>query len=82
MNYLANPLFAPGAQDGHVAGGDIVFAQAIDKLNLLQPEFVVSVGDLIEGGKKADDKLAAEWKEFDSYVNKLTMPNPMMSGLR
>ncbi len=51
-----------------------VFSQAVDKLNLLQPEFVLSVGDLIEGGKLSDDKYAATWKEFDGYVNKLTMP--------
>ncbi len=51
-----------------------IFSQAVEKLNLLQPAFVLSVGDLIEGGKKADEKLAAEWKEFDGFVNKLTMP--------
>ncbi len=51
-----------------------VFSQAVEKLNLLQPAFVLSVGDLIEGGKKAEERLAAEWKEFDSFVNKLTMP--------
>ncbi|HEX3313323.1 MAG TPA: hypothetical protein VHR72_00475, partial [Gemmataceae bacterium] len=31
---------------GHRAN---VFSQAIEKLNLMQPQFVVSVGDLIEG---------------------------------
>lgn len=51
-----------------------VFSRAVARLNLLQPEFVVSVGDLIEGGKKPKPKLEAEWKELDSYVNKLTMP--------
>lgn len=55
----------------HRAG---VFSQAIDKLNLLQPEFVLCVGDLIEGGKKPAATLAAEWKEFDTFVTKLTMP--------
>jgi serine/threonine-protein phosphatase CPPED1 len=50
-----------------------VFAQAVEKLNLMQPQFVVSVGDLIEGG--GTDKFTLnEWKEVDSYVNKLTMP--------
>ncbi|MBI3822521.1 MAG: metallophosphoesterase [Planctomycetes bacterium] len=57
-----------------------IFAQAVEKLNLLQPEFVLSVGDLIEGGKKTDDKYAAEWKEFDGYVNKLTMPFFYVAG--
>ncbi len=51
-----------------------IFSQAVEKLNLLQPEFVLSVGDLIEGGKKSDEKLNAEWNEFDGFVNKLTMP--------
>src|ERR1051325_7520821 len=51
-----------------------VFSQAVEKLNLMQPAFVLSVGDLIEGGKKPDAKLAAEWKEFDGFVTKLTMP--------
>ena len=37
-------------------------------LNLLQPAFVVSVGDLIEGYTKEPAKLTAEWKEFDAYV--------------
>jgi hypothetical protein len=51
-----------------------VFSRAVERLNLLQPEFVLSVGDLIEGGRKSDEKLLAEWKEFDSYVKKLQMP--------
>jgi hypothetical protein len=51
-----------------------IFSQAVEKLNLLQPEFVVCVGDLIEGGKQPPDKLAAEWREFDAFVNKLQMP--------
>ena len=39
----------------------------------MQPQFVVTVGDLIEGG--GTDKFTLdEWKELDSYVNKLQMP--------
>lgn len=51
-----------------------IFSQAAAKLNLLQPEFVLSVGDLIEGGKKKPEQLLAEWKEFDGFVQKLNMP--------
>ena len=51
-----------------------VFSRAVERLNLLQPEFVVSVGDLIEGGKKTRKQLAAEWEEFDGYVKRLQMP--------
>src|SRR5262245_30719135 len=46
-----------------------VFARTIEKLNLLQPEFVLSVGDLIEGGKaSAPDQYVTQWKEFQGYV--------------
>ncbi|HKB36417.1 MAG TPA: metallophosphoesterase [Gemmataceae bacterium] len=51
-----------------------VFSQAVDRLNLLQPEFVVSVGDLIEGYTDDKEKLAEQWKEFNGYVRKLEMP--------
>jgi hypothetical protein len=51
-----------------------VFSRAVDRLNLLQPEFVVSVGDLIEGGRKKPEKIVEEWTEFDGYAKKLTMP--------
>ena len=51
-----------------------VFSDAVDKLNLLQPEFVVSVGDLIEGYTEDRAQLATEWNEFDSMVKRLAMP--------
>src|SRR5947209_7843093 len=41
-----------------------IFSQAVEQLNLLQPAFVVSVGDLIEGYTKDAGKLTTEWKEF------------------
>jgi hypothetical protein len=51
-----------------------IFSQAVDQLNLLQPAFVVSVGDLIEGYSKNTKLLGEQWKEFQGYVNKLQMP--------
>lgn len=51
-----------------------IFSRAVELLNVMQPEFVLSVGDLIEGGRKEAEKLQGEWKEFDSYVNRLQMP--------
>jgi serine/threonine-protein phosphatase CPPED1 len=56
---------------GHRAN---IFSQAVERLNLLQPEFVLSVGDLIEGGRKTPAQLDAEWQEFDALVNRLQMP--------
>lgn len=51
-----------------------VFAEAINKVNLVQPEFVISVGDLIDGYTKNPDVWNAQWDEFDSIVDKLEMP--------
>ena len=57
-----------------------VFEQAIDKLNLLQPEFVVSVGDLIEGYTDDKKRVESEWQEFDSFIEKLEMPFFYLAG--
>jgi hypothetical protein len=57
-----------------------VFSQAVEQLNLLQPEFVLAVGDLIEGGTEDPDRLATEWKEFQGYVCKLQMPFFYVAG--
>ena len=51
-----------------------IFSQAVERLNLMQPEFVLSVGDLIEGYTEDRDKLAGQWKEFQTYVSELQMP--------
>lgn len=56
---------------GHRPG---VFEDGVKKLNLLQPEFVLSVGDLIEGYTKDTLRLKKEWDEFDGFVSKLQMP--------
>ncbi len=51
-----------------------IFSQAVEQLNLLQPEFVISVGDLIEGYTEDSQKIVSEWREFQSYAHKLHMP--------
>lgn len=51
-----------------------VFSQAIDRINLLQPEFVMSVGDLIEGYTTKPEVIAQQWDEFSGYVKRLQMP--------
>ena len=56
---------------GHRAN---VFAKAVHQINLLQPEFVVSVGDLIEGYTLKPEVMKKEWDEFDSFAKKLEMP--------
>jgi len=56
------------------ANAEGTFALAIDQLNLLQPEFVINVGDMIEGYSDEKVKLNAEWDEVDGMLKKLNMP--------
>jgi 3',5'-cyclic AMP phosphodiesterase CpdA len=51
-----------------------VFSKAVDKINLLQPEFVVSVGDLIEGYSEDPGAWALEWSEFETKLSRFQMP--------
>jgi predicted phosphodiesterase len=51
-----------------------VFEQGVEKVNLLQPEFVMSVGDLIQGYTDDLDELNRQWDEFDGFVDGLEMP--------
>lgn len=50
------------------------FKLAMNQLNLLQPEFVINVGDLIEGYSDDKAELNAEWDEIDAMLNTLDMP--------
>lgn len=51
-----------------------IFSTAVKQINLLQPEFVLSVGDLIEGYTKDEKRISEEWKEFQTYTSELKMP--------
>src|SRR4051794_13917902 len=43
---------------------DKVSSQAVQRVNLLQPQFVMSVGDLIEGYTTKEEAINAQWNEF------------------
>jgi hypothetical protein len=51
-----------------------VFEDGVRKINLLQPEFVMSVGDLIQGGTRDRHIIKTQWVEFRSLVDHLQMP--------
>jgi hypothetical protein len=51
-----------------------VFEKAVGKVNLLQPEFVLSVGDLIDGYTESAAVWDAQWDEFMGIVDRLEMP--------
>ena len=55
---------------GHRRG---VFSRAVQQVNLMQPEFVMSVGDLIEGSPNADTN-RKQWDEFEGYAKQFAMP--------
>ena len=57
-----------------------VFLQVVDRVNLLQPEFVMSVGDLIEGYTEDLDEIERQWREFDGFVDALDMPFFYVAG--
>ncbi len=57
-----------------------VFEEAVEKLNWLQPEFVMSVGDLIQGTSKNGETNAAEWDELMGWIEPLEMPFFFLAG--
>jgi len=74
---------------GHRPG---IFKRAMTQINWLQPEFVMCVGDLIEGYTEDKARVLAQWDEMDGMLNSLDMPffytvgnhditNPMMAEI-
>ena len=58
---------------GDLTGGyrSGVFPVAVDKANAVSPDFVISVGDLIEGYTKDTAQIQRWWNQFDKWVGKL-----------
>lgn len=51
-----------------------VFEKAVRKLNIMQPEFVISVGDLINGYTEDSGELQRQWDEFNGFIKDLKVP--------
>lgn len=62
---------------GHRPG---VFREAIGMLDTLQPEFVIGVGDLIEGYVNDRETLEAQWDEIDTVLTSLSVPFVFVPG--
>lgn len=62
---------------GHRPG---VFAAAVEAVNRLQPDFVIGVGDAIEGYTEDRAQIDAEWAEFEALVEKLDAPFVFAAG--
>ena len=57
-----------------------VFSRAVEMVNLLQPEFVVNAGDLIEGYSEDEEQIRAWWQEIDEFLEPLEMPFFFLPG--
>ncbi len=51
-----------------------IFEIAIEQVNLLRPELIVTVGDLIDGVSENKDSLNMEWDFFDDRARKAKAP--------
>jgi 3',5'-cyclic AMP phosphodiesterase CpdA len=57
-----------------------IFAEAVEKVNQMRPEFVMCIGDLIEGHAQDVNEIDRQWEEFDGFMQKLEMPFFYMAG--
>lgn len=51
-----------------------IFEKGVEKLNMMMPEFVLSVGDLIQGYTQDTTRIQAEWEDFSQKIDKLKVP--------
>jgi predicted phosphodiesterase len=51
-----------------------IFEIAVAQLSILRPEFLISVGDLIEGGTDDLQELDRQWESFDDRANRGKAP--------
>ncbi len=65
---------------GDTRAGVEIFKEQINTINLLSPDFVIDVGDLINGYEKEDQKVEEMWNEFDEIVKGFTCPLVMVPG--
>ena len=80
LNNAANDFQFAIVSDRTGGHREKIFSKAVEQLNLLQPEFVVSVGDLIEGYTSNKQQITREWREFQTFVARLQMPFFYVAG--
>ena len=57
-----------------------VFEQAVLQADGLRPEFLINVGDLVEGYTSDSAELAREWDEIETAIGKMTVPFFYVAG--
>jgi protein-tyrosine phosphatase len=73
-NHPNNFQFAVLGDRGGGASPLGTYERAIDQLNWMQPEFVMSVGDFVEGYTTVPVEMDEQWEEFEAIVAKLEPP--------
>lgn len=53
---------------------DRIFEIAVAQLNLLRPELIINVGDLIDGGTEDLGEIDAQWDSFDERAERALAP--------
>jgi len=71
------PAYAEGSDP---IGMNPEFLDMIDELNLLDPDFVVIPGDLIQGYQEDATVVEKMWDSFDKALGKLTVPYYLVVG--
>jgi 3',5'-cyclic AMP phosphodiesterase CpdA len=56
---------------GHEAG---IHGEVLKEIEGLKPDFVIGVGDMIEGYTSDRSAIEREWKEYDALLESLSMP--------
>jgi predicted phosphodiesterase len=51
-----------------------IFKVAVEQLNLLRPEMIINVGDLIDGEYENLDELKGQWDSFDQRADRARAP--------
>ncbi|MBX2945512.1 MAG: metallophosphoesterase [Cyclobacteriaceae bacterium] len=60
--------------DLHSGEREGIFEIAVEQLNLIRPDFILSVGDLVDGGTEDTVVLKQQFDHFDNRANKLKSP--------
>ncbi|MCP4704711.1 MAG: hypothetical protein GY865_08885 [candidate division Zixibacteria bacterium] len=61
-----------GDRSGGASPG--VYEQVVKEIERMKPDFVITVGDMIEGPENNEERLRNKWTEYLSIVSQLSMP--------
>lgn len=57
-----------------------ILDRAVEEINRLKPDFVIMVGDQIQGYTTDTERIAEQWDEWHSHIAPLTMPFMSVGG--